>query len=412
MHFEHPALKMQTMASRTIHRTSLVSEIRLRLKHDPIVAILGPRQCGKTTVARFIAKETRAHFFDLEDPADRRALEEPKTTLAPLSGVVVIDEAQLRPDLFPVLRVLADRRPSPARFLLTGSASPDLVRGASESLAGRVGFINMGGFSLDEVGNGSMRALWARGGFPRSYLAPSDTESRRWRDGFIQTFLERDLRQYGVGVPALMLSRLWQMLAHYHGQIWNASEIGRSLGEAHTTVKRHLDILTGALVVRQLQPWFQNLGKRLVKSPKVFVRDSGLLHALLGLADLRAVQGHPKLGASWEGFVIEEILRITGDRAAWFWGTQGLSELDLLVRWQGKLVGFEMKYGDAPAMTKSLHVAMQDLKLDQAFIVYPGTETYPVADKVTVTPLPDLLSHLREPGSFAPRSARKAKASR
>lgn len=387
---------MQTMASRTIRRKTLLALIRSCLQHDPIVTILGPRQCGKTTVARWIAKDTHAHFFDLEDPADRRALEEPKTVLAPLSGVVVIDEAQRRPDLFPILRVLADRRPNPSRFLLTGSASPDLVRGASESLAGRVGFVDMGGFDLDEVGSRSLRKLWARGGFPRSFLASSDAESWRWRDGFIQTFLERDLRQYGVEVPSVMLGRLWQMLAHYHGQIWNASEIGRSLGEAHTTVKRHLDVLTGALVVRQLQPWFQNLGKRLVKSPKVFVRDSGLLHALLGLTDLRAVEGHPKLGASWEGFVIEEILRITGDRAAWFWGTQGLSELDLLVRWQGKLLGFEMKYGDAPAMTKSLHVAMQDLALDHAFIVYPGTRTYPVTDKVTVIPLPDLRVRLKD----------------
>ena len=387
-------LKMRTMASRTIRRKTLLALIRSRLQHDPIVTILGPRQCGKTTVARWIARDTHAHFFDLEDPADRRALEEPMTVLAPLSGVVVIDEAQMRPDLYPVLRVLVDRRPNPSRFVLTGSASPDLVRGASESLAGRVGFVDMGGFDLDEVGSRSIRTLWTRGGFPRSFLARSDAESLRWRDTFIQTFLERDLRQYGVEVPPVMLSRLWQMLAHYHGQIWNASEIGRSLGEAHTTVKRHLDILTGALVVRQLQPWFQNLGKRLVKSPRVYVRDSGLLHALLGLADLRGLQGHPKLGASWEGFVIEEILRITGDRAAWFWATQGLSELDLLVRWQGKLLGFEMKYGDAPTMTKSLHVAMQDLKLDHAFIVYPGTRVYPAADRVTVIPLPDLRARL------------------
>jgi uncharacterized protein len=396
LQFEHHTLKMQTMASRIIARKTLLAEIRSRLEHDPIVTILGPRQCGKTTVARRIAKENHAHFFDLEDPADRRALEEPQTVLAPLSGVVVIDEAQIRPDLFPVLRVLADRHPNPSRFVLTGSASPDLVRGASESLAGRVGFVDMGGFDLDEVGSRSMRTLWTRGGFPRSFLARSDRESRRWRDGFIQTFLERDLRQYGVEIPPIMLSRLWQMLAHYHGQIWNASEIGRSLGEAHTTVKRHLDILTGALVVRQLQPWFQNLGKRLVKSPKVYVRDTGLLHALLGLDDLRGLEGHPKLGASWEGFAIEEILRITGDRSAWFWATQGLSELDLLVRWQGKLLGFEMKYGDAPTMTKSLHVAMQDLKLDHAYIVYPGTRVYPVTNKVTVIPLPDLRLRLRE----------------
>jgi hypothetical protein len=382
------------MASRFIPRPALLKDVRNRLRHNPIVTILGPRQCGKTTLARWIADDTGARFFDLEDPADRRALQEPMTLLAPLRGLIVIDEAQLRPDLFPVLRVLADRRPRPACFLLTGSASPDLVRGASESLAGRVEFVDIGGFDLGDVGGRALRTLWVRGGFPRSYLAPSEIESRRWRDSFVQTFLERDLRPLGVDVPPVMLSRLWQMLAHYHGQVWNASEIGRSLGEAHTTVKRHLDILTGALVVRQLQPWFQNIGKRLVKSPKVYLRDSGLLHSLLAIPDLRGLQGHPKLGASWEGFAIEEILRATGERQAWFWATQGISELDLLVRVRGRLIGFEMKYGDSPGMTKSLHTAMHDLRLDRAFIVYPGTKTYPVSENVEVVPLPDLRRRL------------------
>jgi hypothetical protein len=382
------------MGTRPVPRTELLETIRARLRESPVVAILGPRQCGKTTVARWLAEGKRAHFFDLEAPADRRALAEPMTALASLRGLVVIDEAQLRPDLFPVLRVLADRKPLPARFALTGSASPDLIRGASESLAGRVGFVDMGGFDLGEAGDRALRKLWVRGGFPRSFLAASEGESRRWRDGFVQTFLERDLRQFGLNVPPVMLGRLWQMLAHYHGQTWNASELGRSLGEAHTTIRRHLDILTGALVVRQLQPWFQNLGKRVVKSPKVYVRDSGLLHALLGIADFRGLEGHPKLGASWEGFVVDEILRLTGERQAWFWGTQGLSEIDLLVRWRGRLLGFEMKYKDAPAMTKSLHVAMQDLKLDQAFIVYPGQSSYRVAAKVEVVPLPVLRQRL------------------
>jgi hypothetical protein len=382
------------MGKRLIQRKTLLATVVARLRENPIVAILGPRQCGKTTLARWLAEGKTAHFFDLEDPADRRALDEPMTALAPLAGTVVIDEAQLRPDLFPVLRVLADRRPLRTRFALTGSASPDLVRGASESLAGRVSFVDMGGFDLGEVGERALRTLWVRGGFPRSYLAASEDESRRWRDGFVQTFLERDLRHYGVNVPTAMLGRLWQMLAHYHGQIWNGSEIGRSLGEAHTTVRRHLDILTGAFVARQLQPWFQNVGKRAVKSPKVYVRDSGLLHALLGITDFRGLQGHPKLGASWEGFAIEEILHITGERQAWFWATQGLSELDLLVRWQGRLIGFEMKYKDAPAMTKSLHMAMQDLNLDQAFIVYPGTKSYRVARNVEVVPLPILRQRL------------------
>jgi predicted AAA+ superfamily ATPase len=365
----------------------LLATIRARLREGPVVAVLGPRQCGKTTVARWLAESGKARFFDLEDPADGRAMAEPMIALEPLAGTVVIDEAQLRPDLFPVLRVLADRKPLPARFVLTGSASPDLIQGASESLAGRASFVDMGGFDLGEVGAPALRRLWLRGGFPRSFLAPSDSASRRWRDGFVQTFLERDVRRFGVNVPPVMLGRLWQMLAHHHGQVWNASEIGRSLGEAHTTIRRHLDILTGALVVRQLQPWFQNLGKRVVKSPKVYIRDSGLLHALLGIEDFRGLEGHPKLGASWEGFAIQEILRVTGEREAWFWATQGLSELDLLVRWRGRLVGFEMKYKDAPAITKSLHVAMQDLKLDRAFIVYPGKRSYRVADNVEVVPL-------------------------
>mgnify|MGYP003882740321 CR=1 FL=1 len=379
---------------RQIIRRELLTTLTSRLAENPIVALLGPRQCGKTTLVRQLSGQGKTHFFDLENPADRRALTEPMAALEPLTDTVVIDEAQLRPELFPVLRVLADRRPLPARFVLTGSASPDLIRGASESLAGRVSFVEMGGFDLGEIGAASMRKLWLRGGFPRSFLAASEDESCRWRDGFVQTFLERDLRQLGINVPPVMMGRLWQMLAHYHGQIWNGSEIGRSLGEAHTTVRRHLDILTGALVVRQLQPWFQNVGKRVVKSPKIYIRDTGLLHALLGIEEFRGLQSHPKLGASWEGFAMEEILRIVGERQAWFWATQGLSELDLLIRWHGRLIGIEMKYRDAPEMTKSLHVAMQDLGLPQAFIVYPGSRSYRVADKVEAVPLPVLRERL------------------
>jgi uncharacterized protein len=405
LHIEYQTFNMQTMGSRVVPRPGLVKSIKKRLQVDPVVTVLGPRQCGKTTVVRWVGgHETR--LFDLEDPADRRALEEPMTVLGPLRGLVVIDEAQLCPSLFPVLRVLADRRPLPARFLLTGSASPDLVRGTSESLAGRTSFVNMGGFDLGEVGDQALSSLWIRGGFPRSFLARSEEESRRWRQGFVQTFLERDLRRYGIEIPPVALGRLWQMLAHYHGQVWNGSEVGRSLGLSHTTVKRHLDVLTGALMVRQLQPYFENVGKRVIKSPKVYVRDSGLLHSLLGIGDHRGLDGHPKRGASFEGFVIEEILRLVGDQQAWFWATQGQSELDLLVRWQGRLIGFEVKCADAPGMTKSLHTAMQDLKLDRAFIVYPGTRAYPVTDGVEVIPLPMLRQRLsggRPPGRSEPR---------
>jgi predicted AAA+ superfamily ATPase len=287
---------------KTLQRPQRLAEVQQRFRANPVVMLLGPRQCGKTTLAREFAKQRKAEYFDLELPADAQRLAEPMTTLEPLRGTVVIDEAQLQPALFPVLRVLADRKPLPARFLLLGSASPDLVRDVSESLAGRVALVPMSGFDLSEVGAKWLRRLWWRGGFPRSFLAASDADSRQWREDFIQTFLERDLRRFGVQVAPAVLRRFWNMVAHYHGQIWNASEIGRSLGEAHTTVKHHLDILCGAFVMRQLPPWFENVGKRQVKSPKVYLRDSGLLHALLGISSFRRLEAHPKLGASWEGF--------------------------------------------------------------------------------------------------------------
>jgi len=316
------------------------------------------------------------------------------TALEPLRGLVVIDEAQLRPELFPVLRVLADRKPSPAQFLLLGSASPDLVRGVSESLAGRVALVPMTGFDLSEVGTKNVRKLWWRGGFPRSFLAGSDDESRQWRDDFIQTFLERDLRRFGVLTAPVTLRRFWSMAAHYHGQIWNASEIGRSLGEAHTTVKRHLDVLCGALVMRQLPAWFENLGKRQVKSPKVYLRDSGLLHSLLGIPSFAALEGHPKLGPSWEGFALEEVLRVTGDRDAYFWNTQGGAELDLLLFQGGKRYGIEFKYADAPSITRSLQVARADLNLARAFVIHPGSKSYPLSDWAEAVAIADLRTRL------------------
>src|SRR5437867_6338640 len=362
--------------AKIVKRPGLMARVKDRFRSNPVVLLLGPRQCGKTTLAREFAARRKAEYFDLEAPADQSRLRQPMTALEPLSGWVVIDEAQLLPELFPILRVLADRRPLPARFLLLGSASPDLVRGVSESLAGRVAFVSMAGFDLGEVGAKEFRKLWWRGGFPRSFLAKSDAESRRWREDFIQTFLERDLRRFGVQVAPAALRRFWNMVAHYHGQIWNASEIGRSLGDAHTTVKRHLDILCGAFVMRQLPPWFENIGKRQVKSPKVYLRDSGLLHALLGIPSFAALEEHPKLGASWEGFALEQVVGRTGDREAYFWNTQGGAELDLLVFIKGHRFGFEFKYADAPAVTKSLLVARADLKLRQAFVVYPGKKSY------------------------------------
>lgn len=379
-----------------IPRSRLTALVEDRFRSNPVVLLLGPRQCGKTTLAREFAAAHRAEYFDLESPSDRSRIAQPMTALEPLRGWVVVDEAQLEPPLFPILRVLADRRPLPARFLVLGSASPDLVRGISESLAGRVALVPMTGFDLTEVGNPELRTLWWRGGFPRSFLAASDEESRQWRDDFVQTFLERDLRRFGVQVSPISLRRFWTMVAHYHGQIWNASEIGRSLGEAHTTVKRHLDILCGAFVMRQLPPWHENISKRQVKSAKVYLRDSGLLHTLIGVPSFAALESHPKLGASWEGFALEQVLRATGDRNAYFWHTQGGAELDLLLFFGGKRYGFEFKYADAPAVTRSLLVARSDLGLERAFIVHPGGKSYPLGDWAEAVSIHDLSERLEK----------------
>ena len=381
---------------KTVPRPDLIAMIEKRFRSNSVVLLLGPRQCGKTTLARQFAAARRAEYFDLESPSDLARLSQPATALEPLRGWVVIDEVQLKPELFALLRVLVDRRPLPARFLLLGSASPDLASHTAESLAGRVALVGMADFNLSETGVTALRRLWWRGGFPRSFLAASDEESRQWRSDFIQTFLERDLRRFGVQVAPHALRRFWNMVAHHHGQIWNASEIGRSLGEAHTTVKRHLDILCGAFVMRQLPPWFENIGKRQVKSPKVYLRDSGLLHELLGVPAFAALEAHPKIGASWEGFALEEVLRLTGDREADFWNTQGGAELDLLVFANGQRLGFEFKYADAPAVTKSLTIARDDLKLNRAFIVYPGSKSYPLNKWAEAVAIGDLSAKLAQ----------------
>jgi len=331
-----------------IPRPSALSRVKTSLRAQPITALLGPRQCGKTTLARMIAAEKPCEFFDLENPVDARRLSQPMQTLEELRGLVIIDEIQRRPELFPILRVLADRPDDPARFLLLGSASPQLVRGTSESLAGRVGFVDLSGFDLSEVGTDRRTDLWVRGSFPRSFLAPDDTASIQWRDDFIRTFLERDVPQLGITVPAETLRRFWTMVAHYHGQVWNAAEFSRSLGTSENTARRYLDIMSGAFMVRVLPPWFENLRKRQVKSPKVFLRDSGVLHALLQLPTLADVRGHPKPGASWEGFALEQVLATIRSRDVYFWATHGGAELDLLWLAGGKRYGFEFKYADAP----------------------------------------------------------------
>lgn len=367
-----------------IQRAAYLREIERKLKANPIVAILGPRQVGKTTLARAIAAGQPHHFFDLEDPVSLARLEHPKSALEPLTGLILLDEVQRKPALFDLLRVLADRRPVPARFLMLGSASPQLVRGVSETLAGRMSFVDLAGFDLTEVKPAAFRKLWWRGGFPRSFLASSDTASSEWRQDFIRTFLERDIPQLGINIPAATLRRFWSMVAHFHGQVWNAADFARSLGASEPTARRYLDILTSAFMARQLPPWFENLGKRQVKAPKIYVRDTGLLHSLLALDTFAALEGHHKLGASWEGFAIEQILSHTGDRDAYFWGTHAGAELDLMITLQGKRYGFEIKYGDAPALTKSMHIALQDLQLERLFVVYPGPQSYPLHEKVEV----------------------------
>jgi len=391
-----------------IRRPHRLTEIERVLTNNPVCALLGPRQCGKTTLAREIVRRRKdAHVFDLETAAGRERLAQPELTLAPLRGLVVIDEIQREPKLFEILRPLADRPRTPARFLLLGSASPDLVRGASESLAGRVGFVDLGGFDLTEVGVRNWRTLWVRGGLPRSYLARSEALSVRWRRDFVRTFLERDVPQLGIRIPAEVLRRFWMMLAHVHGQVWNGADIARSLGVNEHTVRRYLDVLSGTYLVRQLPPWFANISKRQYKAPKVYVRDSGLLHTLLGAGSWRELSGHPKLGASWEGFALEQVLALADGADAHFWGTHAGAELDLLLIHRGRRYGIEFKYGDAPRMTKSLHVALADLELDRAWIVYPGGERYAAHAKVEVLPLaqvPDRLAFLGEPARAAKRS--------
>lgn len=378
-----------------VQRAGYLSAIREALKRNPVVSVLGPRQSGKTTLARQTAAGRRSHFFDLEETRSLVRLEHPATTLEPLQGLVVIDEVQRKPDLFPLLRVLADRKPPSARFLILGSASPALMKGVSETLAGRVAFVEVSGFSLREVGTDVFRRRWLRGGFPRSFLAHAEGSSRDWREDFIKTFLERDIPQLGISVPSATLRRFWNMVAHYHGQLWNAAEFARSIGAAEATARKYLDILSSSFMVRQLPPWFENLGKRQVKAPKVYVRDTGLLHSLLAIDSREGLEGHPKLGGSWEGFALEETLRSTGDRNAYFWATHAGAELDLLVFRDGKRYGFEFKYADAPGVTKSMHVALKDLGLTQIFVVYPGKESYRLHPKVEVVSILDLARKLR-----------------
>lgn len=373
-----------------IARDTILKTISTALKRTPVVVLSGPRQCGKTTLARQFVSEDSLNYFDLEDPAALMRLDEPMTALRPLRGLVVIDEVQRRPHLFPVLRVLADRKPVQARFLILGSASGDLLRQSSESLAGRVERITIGGFSLVELGADAAEDLWRRGGFPLSYLAGSEADSLAWRKEFIQSLLERDLPQWGVRVPAVALYRFWTMLAYYHGQTWNAAEPASALGVREGATRHYLDLLSDALMVRQLHPWHANLRKRQVKSPKVYVRDSGLLHQLLGIDNAKALMSHPKVGASWEGFAIEQVLMTEPYDEAFFWATHQGAEIDLILRRGDRLYGVECKRTDAPRMTPSIRIALADLGLERVKVVYPGVNRYPMADKVEAVPLTEL----------------------
>jgi predicted AAA+ superfamily ATPase len=368
-------------------RPRWTSAVRTALRRGPVVALVGPRQSGKTTLARTLLPAHAPGYFDLEDPLSLRRLDEPMTALAPLRGLVVIDEIQRRPELFPVLRVLADRRPIRTRFLILGSAAPELLRQSSESLAGRLTVLSLTGFDLQEVGAGALERHWRRGGFPASFLAPSEAASHAWRQQFVQTYLERDLPSLGLRIPAPTLLRFWTMLAHYHGGLWNAAEAARSLGTSEPTARRYLDLLESLYLVRQLTPWHANIKKRQVKAPKVYIRDSGLLHALLGLASEADLLNHPKLGASWEGYAIEETLRCVRPEAAHFWATHNGAELDLLLFVRGRRYGVEVKRQDAPGLTPSMRAALHDLDLRHLTVLYPGDRTYRLAPRVTVAPL-------------------------
>jgi predicted AAA+ superfamily ATPase len=382
-----------------IDRHHEIKELISLLKRYRVVGIVGARQVGKTTLARSLLDHVGGSYFyyDLENPEDLARLADPMFALKGLKGLVVIDEVQRFPELFPILRVLVDRPKASARFLVLGSASPELLRQGSESLAGRIIYHELGGFSLDEVGIKNHQRLWLRGGFPRSYLASSDTLSEEWRRGFIRTFLERDLPQLGVTIRSTTLHRFWNMLSHYHGQVWNASEFGRSFGVADTTVRNYLDLLTSALVVRQLLPWHENISKRQVKSPKVYIADSGLLHMLLGIKTRNDLERHPKIGASWEGFVIEQVIHLMGFKKedCFFWATHAGAELDLLVVKGREKIGFEVKLTSSPRVTPSMRSALSDLKLQRLYVIHSGEETFQLERKIQAIALTRLLDDLK-----------------
>jgi predicted AAA+ superfamily ATPase len=370
-----------------IVRTRLIQKVARLLEQFRGVLLVGPRQVGKTTLARGFLPADHPNYFDLERPVIAEQFRAPTGVLEGLRGLVVIDEVQHAPNLFPLLRVLMDREGTPSRFLLLGSAPVPLLRQGSESLAGRIAVVEIGGFSIEETGSAASAQLWRRGGYPLSFLARDDAQSLEWRDRFVDLYLLRDLAELGINVAVPAMRRFWMMLTHFHGQIWNAADPARSLGVNESTVRRYLDWLTQTYMVRQLQPWHENLGKRQVKSPKVYFRDSGLLHTLMGIRSEADLVRHPRMGASWEGFALEQVLRLARPDDAYFWATHTGAELDLLIFKHGKRVGVEFKYMDAPRLTPSMRVAMTDLKLDALYVVYPGDRRYALAERIEAVPL-------------------------
>lgn len=370
-----------------IDRKRYENQLLLALKRSPVTTLLGPRQCGKTTLAREVWNQMGGTYLDLERRRDRARFENPEMFLEALSGLVVIDEVQRIPSLLEVIRPLSDREGSPATFLLLGSASPDIVKGASESLAGRTEFVDLAGFDLTEVGSSNIEKLWFRGGFPRAFLAEDDESSMVWLENFARTFLERDLSQLESSADSATFRKLWMMIASMQAQILNYSSLGRSMALSYKTIQKYLDILEGAFMIRRIQPWFRNTKKRLVKSPKIYIRDSGILHNLLEIESPYFLRGHIISGASWEGFVLEQFFALYGSRNCYFWSTHQGAELDLLVRRKGGAYGIEIKLSEAPKVTRSMRIALKELSLKHIWLIYPGDEMYPLEQNITACPL-------------------------
>ncbi|MCL5674940.1 MAG: ATP-binding protein [Candidatus Omnitrophica bacterium] len=379
-----------------IPRNRYLHLLQNALKRTPITVLLGPRQCGKTTLAHMLTNLQNITYLDLESHEDLSKLQNPTLYLESLRGLVVIDEIQQKPDLFPVLRVLADKKNKYTKFLILGSASPSLIKHASESLAGRIEFIELGGFDMEETGVENLEKLWLRGCFPRSFLAKNNKDSMDWRENFINTFLQRDIPQLGIFIPAPAMRRFWTMLAHYHGQIWNASELAQALGLSGKTVRNYLDILTQTYMVRQLQPWYENIHKRQVKSPKIYLRDSGIFHTLMSIPEKQILWSHPKIGASWEGFMLEQILKTFPSQNIYFWSSHSGAEIDLVIMSGGKRYGIEFKWNEAPTITRSMQISMHDLNLEKIWVIYPGKNIYPVHKKITVVSATKILQIIKD----------------